>query len=182
MRFSIVALAASLIAAVMAQEAYPTMPIESTVWTAGTAVTVTWKANATTALSVDLFKGDPTHQTLVQNLGTGTAGGTSLKVTLPATLTADYYSVRIGDAYSHYFVIKSATGATPTGVMPTVAATTVAATTTAATTTAATTAATTATSTKAAATTAAAVSGASYLSAAPMAMAVAAVVAAAMAF
>ncbi|KAF8964849.1 hypothetical protein BGZ46_000714 [Entomortierella lignicola] len=124
MRFTIVAVVASLISAVMAQDAYPTAPIATTQWVAGTSPTVQWKltnpANKT-ALSIDLFKGDPTHQQQVQSFGNAPAGATSFKITLPATLPADFYSIRIGDAYSHYFVIKSATGATPTGVMPTAA-------------------------------------------------------------
>ncbi|KAF9923977.1 hypothetical protein FBU30_005963 [Linnemannia zychae] len=132
MRFSILAIAASVIGAVMAQastQAYPTVPVASTVWNAGAAVTVQWKLGTpapTTGLTVTLFKGDPAHQTQVQELGTGAVGATSLKVTLPKDLASDWYSVRIGsDSYSHYFLIKG-TGPAPTAPAPTGAAPTTA--------------------------------------------------------
>ncbi|KAF9130538.1 hypothetical protein BGW39_002948 [Mortierella sp. 14UC] len=125
MRFSVLAVAASLIGAAMAQvatQAYPTVPVANTVWTAGTAVTVQWKLGTpapTAGLTVTLFKGDPAHQTLVQDLGTGAAGATSLKATLPKDLASDWYSIRIGaDSYSHYFLIKG-TGPVPTAPAPT---------------------------------------------------------------
>ncbi|KAF9904582.1 hypothetical protein EC991_002571 [Linnemannia zychae] len=132
MRFSVLAVAASLIGAAMAQvatQAYPTVPVANTVWTAGTAVTVQWKLGSpapTAGLSVTLFKGDPAHQTLVQELGTGAVGATSLKATLPKDLASDWYSIRIGaDSYSHYFLIKGTgpvpTAPAPTGITPTTA-------------------------------------------------------------
>ncbi|KAG0285952.1 hypothetical protein BGZ96_009875 [Linnemannia gamsii] len=125
MRFSVLAVAASFISAAMAQvatQAYPTVPIASTVWNAGAAVTVQWKLGSpapAAGLIVTLFKGDPAHQTKVIDLGTGAAGATSLKATLPKDLTSDWYSVRIGaDSYSHYFLIKG-TGPIPTVPAPT---------------------------------------------------------------
>ncbi|KAK3848319.1 MAG: hypothetical protein J3R72DRAFT_428792 [Linnemannia gamsii] len=132
MRFSVLAIAASVIGAVMAQaatQAYPTVPVANTVWTAGTDVTVQWKLGTpapTAGLTVTLFKGDPAHQQLVKELGTGAAGATSLKTTLPKDLASDWYSVRIGtDSYSHYFLIKGTgpvpTAPAPTGVTPTTA-------------------------------------------------------------
>ncbi|KAF9425442.1 hypothetical protein BGZ76_003240, partial [Entomortierella beljakovae] len=92
MRFSIIAIATTLVGAVMAQKAYPTVPVATTVWTAGQAPTVQWKlttAGDKAAYTVDLFKGDPAHQTQVQSFGPAPAGATSLKITLPATLEAD---------------------------------------------------------------------------------------------
>ncbi|CAO3574630.1 unnamed protein product [Mortierella alpina] len=121
MRFSAAVLVASLIGAVMAQQAYPTLPVANTIWNSPSNVTVQWKLGtppATTALAVDLFKGDPTHQTLVQKLGAGKAGATSLKVEIPAKLESNWYSIRIGDSYSHPFIIKG-TGPVPTGPAPT---------------------------------------------------------------
>ncbi|KAF9573392.1 hypothetical protein EC968_008574 [Mortierella alpina] len=121
MCFSAAVLVASFIGAVMAQQAYPTLPVANTVWSSPSNVTVQWKLGtppATTALAVDLFKGDPSHQTLVQKLGTGKAGATSLKVAIPAKLESNWYSIRIGDSYSHPFVIKG-TGPVPTGPAPT---------------------------------------------------------------
>ncbi|KAG0197104.1 hypothetical protein BGX28_009377 [Mortierella sp. GBA30] len=122
MRVFFAALAASFIGAVMAQQAYPTAPVANTTWNSPSNVTVQWKLNtppATTGLAVDLFKGDdPTHQTLVKNLGTGKPGATSLKVQIPAKLASGWYSIRIGDSYSHPFVIKG-TGPVPTGPAPT---------------------------------------------------------------
>ncbi|KAF9276624.1 hypothetical protein BGZ68_009896 [Mortierella alpina] len=121
MRFSAAILVASIIGAVMAQQAYPTLPVANTVWNSPSNVTVQWKLGtppATTALAVDLFKGDPSHQTLVQKLGTGKAGATSLKVEIPAKLESNWYSIRIGDSYSHPFIIKG-TGPAPTGPAPT---------------------------------------------------------------
>ncbi|KAF9957225.1 hypothetical protein BGZ70_009591 [Mortierella alpina] len=105
----------------MAQQAYPTLPVANTVWNSPSNVTVQWKLGtppATTALAVDLFKGDPSHQTLVQKLGSGKAGATSLKVEIPAKLESNWYSIRIGDSYSHPFIIKG-TGPVPTGHAPT---------------------------------------------------------------
>ncbi|KAF9345446.1 hypothetical protein BGX26_003123 [Mortierella sp. AD094] len=121
MRFSIAAVAASLLSVVMAQQAYPTVPVEGTVWVAGQSPSVEWKLTNPadkTAMTIDLFKGDPTHQTQVQSFGSAPAGATKFKITLPATLAADYYSIRIGDAFSHYFTIKSSAGVAPTGTMP----------------------------------------------------------------
>ncbi|KAG0055510.1 hypothetical protein BGZ83_008386 [Gryganskiella cystojenkinii] len=129
MRFSIIAAATALVSAVMAQQAYPTAPIGTTVWTSGASVTVKWTLNppaAKTGLTVSLFKGDPAHQTLVQDLGVGAPGGTSLQVTIPAKLPSDWYSLRIGDSYTHYFLIKG-TGVAPTAP-PAVVTTTVPAT------------------------------------------------------
>ncbi|KAF9999408.1 hypothetical protein BGZ79_007002 [Entomortierella chlamydospora] len=184
MRFSLVAVAASILSVVMAQEAYPTVPVATTVWTAGKNVTVEWKltnASDKTAMSIDLFKGDPTHQTLVKSYGSAPSGATKFKIALASSLGADYYSIRIGDSYSHYFTIKSSSGASPTGAMPTVGSTN-------ATTTVAATTASSATTKPAATTTAAgnsttagkATSGANMMAAGPMAVA-AALVAAAMA-
>ncbi|KAF9089247.1 hypothetical protein BGX29_006261 [Mortierella sp. GBA35] len=126
MRFSILAIAATVIGAAVAQtsssQAYPTVPVANTVWTAGSAVTVQWKQGTpapTTGLKITLFKGDPAHQTLVQDLGTSTVGATSLKATLPKDLPSDWYSIRIGsDSYSHYFLIKG-TGPVPSAPAPT---------------------------------------------------------------
>lgn len=87
----------------------------------GEPATVQWKLNppaVKTGLDVELYKGDPAHQTLVAKLGTGAPGGTSLKVTIPPKLNSDWYSIRVGDSYSHYFVVKGA-GAVPTGAAPT---------------------------------------------------------------
>ncbi|KAG9325607.1 hypothetical protein KVV02_000632 [Mortierella alpina] len=112
---------ASFLGVVMAQQAYPTLPVANTIWTSPSNVTVQWKLGtppATTALAVELFKGDPSHQTLVQKLGTGKPGATSLKVAIPAKLESNWYSVRIGDSYSHPFIIKG-TGPVPTGPAPT---------------------------------------------------------------
>ncbi|KAF9169904.1 hypothetical protein BGX20_009689, partial [Mortierella sp. AD010] len=185
MRFSLVAVAASILSVVMAQQAYPTVPVATTVWTAGKNVTVEWKlTNAAdkTALGIDLFKGDPAHQTLVKSYGNAPSGATKYKIELASSLGADFYSIRIGDSYSHYFTIKSSSGASPTGAMPTVGSTN------ATTTAAATTASSTATKPAATTTTVAgnsttagkASSGANMMAAGPMAVA-AALVAAAMA-
>ncbi|KAG0263940.1 hypothetical protein BG011_007773 [Mortierella polycephala] len=161
----------------MAQQAYPTVPIAATVWNAGANVTVQWKLNASgekAALAVDLFKGDPAHQTLVKKLGTGALGKTSLKATLPAKLDSDWYSVRIGDSYSHYFMIKG-TGPVPTGSPPTAAPTVLPTASSAANST------TTPTGTQSIASPTQSTSSASYLSTAPMAVIAGAVVAAALA-
>ncbi|KAF9185679.1 hypothetical protein BGZ51_002510 [Haplosporangium sp. Z 767] len=161
----------------MAQQAYPTAPVATTVWNAGANVTVQWKLNDSgekAALGVDLFKGDPAHQTLVKKLGTGAPGKTSLKVTLPLKLDSDWYSVRIGDSYSHYFMIKG-TGPIPTGSPPTAVPTVLPTTPGAANSTA------TPTGTQSATSPAQSTNSASYLSTAPMTMLVSAVVAVALA-
>ncbi|KAG0333282.1 hypothetical protein BG000_009300 [Podila horticola] len=123
MRFTIAAIVASLMTActVMADQAFPTAPVANTVWNAGAKVTVQWKlvaSEAKTGLTVTLFKGDPAHQTQVEILGTGKPAATSLQATIPAKLESGWYSVRIGDSWSHYFAIKG-TGALPTGPAPT---------------------------------------------------------------
>ncbi|KAF9390408.1 hypothetical protein CPB97_009369 [Podila verticillata] len=123
MRFTIAAVVASLMTActVMADQAFPTAPVANTVWNAGAKVNVQWKLvapEAKTGLVVTLFKGDPAHQTQVEILGTGKPAATSLQVTIPAKLESGWYSVRIGDSWSHYFAIKG-TGAMPTGPAPT---------------------------------------------------------------
>ncbi|GJJ69191.1 hypothetical protein EMPS_01537 [Entomortierella parvispora] len=121
MHLSIATFSLSLIGAALAQQAFPIAPVAETVWTSGGAATVQWKLNppaVKTGLDVELYKGDPAHQTLVSKLGTGAPGGTSLKVTIPPKLNSDWYSVRVGDSYSHYFIIKGV-GAAPTGPAPT---------------------------------------------------------------
>ncbi|KAG0026643.1 hypothetical protein BGZ81_006207 [Podila clonocystis] len=128
MRFTIAAIVASLMTActVMADQAFPTAPVANTVWNAGAKVNVQWKLvapEAKTGLTVTLFKGDPAHQTQVEVLGTGKPAATSLLVTIPAKLESGWYSVRIGDSWSHYFAIKGTgvmpTGPAPTGISPT---------------------------------------------------------------
>ncbi|KAF9965090.1 hypothetical protein BGZ70_005437 [Mortierella alpina] len=160
MRFSVAALAATLIGAVMAQQAYPTAPIGSTVWTVGKSATISWKLNATAKgvpLAITLFKGDPTHQTQVQELSP--------------------------DSYSAQFVIETAAGVRPSGAPPSATAAPsapVVASPSAAPATksaASNTTAPTATGSPKAAP----VSAGSYLSAGPLAVAAAAVVAAALA-
>ncbi|KAG0361274.1 hypothetical protein BG005_008703 [Podila minutissima] len=123
MRFTIAAVVASLMTActVIADQAFPTAPVANTVWSAGAKVNVQWKLvapEAKTGLTVTLFKGDPAHQTQVEVLGTGKPAATSLQVTIPAKLASGWYSIRIGDSWSHYFAIKG-TGAMPTGPAPT---------------------------------------------------------------
>ncbi|KAG0086766.1 hypothetical protein BGZ93_010461 [Podila epicladia] len=123
MRFTIAAIVASIMTActVMADQAFPTAPVANTVWNAGAKVNVKWKLvapEAKTGLTVTLFKGDPAHQTQVEILGTGKPAATSLQVTIPAKLASGWYSVRIGDSWSHYFAIKG-TGTMPTGPAPT---------------------------------------------------------------
>ncbi|KAF9953422.1 hypothetical protein BGZ72_005442 [Mortierella alpina] len=185
MRFSVVALAATLIGAVMAQQAYPTAPIGSTIWTVGKTANVSWKLNATAKgvpLAITLFKGDPTHQTQVEVLSPGIADATSFRLTVPP-VAADWYSVRVGDSYSAQFVIEAADGTRPSGAPPSASslptAPVVATSSTAArpTSVASNTAAPTATGSPKAAP----VSAGSYLSAGPLAVAAAAVVAAALA-
>ncbi|GJJ69115.1 hypothetical protein EMPS_01461 [Entomortierella parvispora] len=182
MRFTIIAAAATLVSAVAAQyQAFITAPIGTTEWTSASSVTITWNLNATAKalpLAVDLFTGDPSHQTSVASLGTSTAGSSSIKVTLPK-VASNWYSVRVGDSWSHYFIIKG-DGAVPSGGPPTAAATTAPAATT-------TSAASLPTSTGSATTTAVATptptkSGANLLSAAPAALAAVAAAAAALAF
>ncbi|KAG0034045.1 hypothetical protein BGZ81_006386 [Podila clonocystis] len=123
MRFSVIAIAATLLSAcsVMAQQAYPTVPISTTKWSAGVEVTIKWRLNAPatkTPLAVDLLTGtSAASQHVVKALGTGTAGGTSLKVLLPADLASGWYSIRIGDSYSAFFTIVGK-GPVPTAPAP----------------------------------------------------------------
>ncbi|KAG0034934.1 hypothetical protein BGZ82_005545 [Podila clonocystis] len=123
MRFSVIAIAATLLSAcsVMAQQAYPTVPISTTKWNAGAEVTIKWRLNAPatkTPLAVDLLTGtSAASQHVVKTLGTGTAGGTSLKVLLPADLASGWYSIRIGDSYSAFFTIAGK-GPVPTAPAP----------------------------------------------------------------
>ncbi|KAF9132415.1 hypothetical protein BGW39_000203 [Mortierella sp. 14UC] len=95
MRISIIAVVASILSVALAQQAYPTVPIASTVWNAGATVT-----------------------RIVTTLGVGSPGATSLSASLPADLKSGYYSVRIGDSYSSYFVIRGE-GPIPTGPLST---------------------------------------------------------------
>ncbi|KAF9352098.1 hypothetical protein BGX26_010025 [Mortierella sp. AD094] len=134
MRFSAAALTASLIGAVMAQtttiSVNVTHPIASDSWTVGQSATVSWVANVALPnggnVTVELFHGnDPTHQTLVQPLGSGVG---QLKIAAVPAVPADWYSVRINsDSYSHYFFIANATVKTPAGPEPGTTTTTTAA-------------------------------------------------------
>ncbi|KAG9061883.1 hypothetical protein KI688_007034 [Linnemannia hyalina] len=112
----------------LAQQAYPTVPVASTKWNAGAAVNIKWKLNApaaTAGLKIDLLTGDnPQSQKVVATLGTGAPGATSFAATLPANLKSAYYSVRIGDSYTSYFLIQGE-GPVPTGPLPTPVTTTV---------------------------------------------------------
>ncbi|KAG0213682.1 hypothetical protein BGX28_003836 [Mortierella sp. GBA30] len=184
MRFSIVALATTLVGAVMAQQAYTTAPIGSTVWTVGKPATISWKLNATAkgvALPITLFKGDPTHQTQVQELYAGAADAVTYKLPAVPQVEADWYSIRIGDSYSAQFVIETADGRRPSGAPPSassVAPTVAAPSSTIAPTAAPSTSAVGTSTTGAAKPTQA--SAGSYLSAGPLAVTAAAVVAAAL--
>ncbi|KAF9316592.1 hypothetical protein BG003_001779 [Podila horticola] len=123
MRFSVIAIVVTLLSAcsVMAQQAYPTVPISTTKWNAGAEVTIKWKLNAPvtkTPLAVDLLTGtSAASQHVVKSLGSGTAGGTSLKVVLPTDLASGWYSIRIGDSYSAFFTIVGK-GPVPTAPAP----------------------------------------------------------------
>ncbi|KAG0081569.1 hypothetical protein BGZ90_007236 [Linnemannia elongata] len=127
MRFSVLAIVATLISVALAQQAYPTVPVATTKWNAGAAVTIKWNLNppaATAGLKIDLLTGDnPQSQRVVATLGTGAPGATKFAATLPANLKSGYYSVRIGDSYSSYFLIQGE-GPVPTGPLPTAATTT----------------------------------------------------------
>ncbi|KAK3840003.1 MAG: hypothetical protein JOS17DRAFT_725654 [Linnemannia elongata] len=127
MRFSVLAIVATLLSVALGQQAYPTVPVASTKWNAGAAVTIKWNLNspaATTGLKIDLLTGNnPQSQTVVATLGTGAPGATKFAATLPANLKSGYYSVRIGDSYSSYFLIQGE-GPVPTGPLPTAATTT----------------------------------------------------------
>ncbi|KAF9904774.1 hypothetical protein EC991_002344 [Linnemannia zychae] len=129
MRISVIAIVASILSLALADQAYPTAPIASTVWNAGATVTIRWKLTppaAPAGLKVELLTGDnPQTQRVVATLGVGSPGGTSLSASLPANLKSGYYSVRIGDSYSSYFVIRGE-GPVPTGPLPTAVTTPVA--------------------------------------------------------
>ncbi|KAF9414549.1 hypothetical protein BGZ76_004836 [Entomortierella beljakovae] len=127
MRFSILALSASIIGTAMAQviSVNVTHPVAGDAWVAGKSATISWVANVPTVqnVTVELFHGEPTHQTLVQLLGSGVK---QLKIIAP-NVPADWYSVRINqDSYSHYFFISNATVLTPTAPEPGTATTTTA--------------------------------------------------------
>ncbi|KAF8974907.1 hypothetical protein BGZ46_009603 [Entomortierella lignicola] len=138
MRFSAVAAAASFLGAVLAQTTTPaptisvaiTHPVATDVWTVGKSAVVDWVALVPNLpnngnVSVELFHGQPAHQTLVQALGNGVL---QLKIAAVPTVPADWYSVRINsDSYSHYFFIANATVKTPLGPEPSANATTSAA-------------------------------------------------------
>ncbi|KAF9326026.1 hypothetical protein BG006_010513 [Podila minutissima] len=184
MRFSVIALAGSLMsAASVFAQVYPTAPISSTVWKAGNEVTVAWKWNptpVTTPLDITLFTGEISHQTEVAKLGASVANAVNFKVTLPATLASSWYSLRIGTEWTAPFIIQGS-GPVPTGPAPTRASSATAA---VPTTKAATNSTTAAATTKATTATTAAPtptgSGASALTAS-MALAAAAIVAVSMA-
>ncbi|KAF8949246.1 hypothetical protein BGZ47_007956 [Haplosporangium gracile] len=122
MRFSVVAIVATLLSVVLADQAYPTAPVATTKWNAGAAVTIKWDLTspaATTGLKIDLLTGDnPQSQRVVATLGTGAPGATKFAATLPANLKSGFYSIRIGDSYSSYFQIQGE-GPLPTGPLPT---------------------------------------------------------------
>ncbi|KAF9364472.1 hypothetical protein BGX34_001401 [Mortierella sp. NVP85] len=116
MRFTIAAAAAAFMSVVMADVAYPTLPVADTVWTAGQSAPVTWRLmnpKFKTPLNVDLFTGEATKQTFVKTLGVSPAGATKMTVLVPADLEANMYSLRIGDSWTHPFVIKSKDGSMP---------------------------------------------------------------------
>ncbi|KAF9928809.1 hypothetical protein FBU30_002080 [Linnemannia zychae] len=122
MRFSIVAIVATILSVALADQAYPTAPVASTVWNAGATVNIKWKLlppAATAGLKIELLAGDnPQTQKVVAALGVGAPGATSFSAALPADLKSGFYTVRIGDSYSSYFTIKG-DGPVPTGPMPT---------------------------------------------------------------
>ncbi|KAG0331610.1 hypothetical protein BG004_001594, partial [Podila humilis] len=110
MRFSIIAIVTTLISSVLAQQVYPTAPIETTKWNAGSVVTIRWKINRpapTKPLNIELLTGTTAAaQHIVADLGTSPVGATSFKATLPAGLASGWYSIRIGgDSYSAFFTL-----------------------------------------------------------------------------
>ncbi|KAG0352462.1 hypothetical protein BC939DRAFT_172672 [Gamsiella multidivaricata] len=113
MRFSIFAIAATLVSAVLAQEVFPTSPIANTVWYKNTNATIRWKVLSPTTdkqkLKIDLLSG-PTPQTMqvVDTFGTFEAGAKSAVVAVSKSLATGWYTLRIGEnSYTHTFLIKT---------------------------------------------------------------------------
>ncbi|KAG0241035.1 hypothetical protein BGX31_001495 [Mortierella sp. GBA43] len=150
MRFSAVAVIAVIASTVLAQrtpapgsEVWPTYPVTGTEWytTSGTQ-TIKWDlldgVSTDKELKVQLLQGDPQSQTIVQELGTVKISEKKFTITLKKDLPSGFYSIRLGDTYTSYFVIKkdkkesiSATlPATTTAVTTTTIASTAAPTTT----------------------------------------------------
>ncbi|KAF9580028.1 hypothetical protein BGW38_003482 [Lunasporangiospora selenospora] len=125
MRFSVIAIAASLVAAAVAQTTAPTVfitaPILSTTWAVNVDNTMTWKdvkAGApTTDVDVTLFTGDPAKQVQVAKLGTAKYADLKFTFKIPLKTKSDWYSIQIGDVWSAQFKVKG-DGELPVGTPP----------------------------------------------------------------
>lgn len=88
-------------------------PVAGTKWQAGKEATVSWIPagsgyNTSADVKIELMRGDPAHLNLVQYIGTTKETDGTYTFIVPDTYqSADDYSVRIGDKYSHSFSVDN---------------------------------------------------------------------------
>ncbi|KAF9116992.1 hypothetical protein BGX27_007046 [Mortierella sp. AM989] len=106
MRFSAIAITATLIGAVLAQ-VRPSRPRQGDVWILKSKVTIYWAPRAPATLPVQLLSGPtPSTQKVVAELGDAPKGENLLAIEVP-NVPVGWYTVRIGDSYSHIFAIQA---------------------------------------------------------------------------
>ncbi|KAF8978865.1 hypothetical protein BGZ46_006071 [Entomortierella lignicola] len=105
MRFTILATAIAFTSAVLAQ-VNPSHPRQGDIWIPNKKFTISWTPSAPSALPIQLLGGSvTTAQKVIADLGTAAAGSKSLTITVPDEAVG-WYSIRIGDSYSHVFAIQ----------------------------------------------------------------------------
>ncbi|KAF9917997.1 hypothetical protein BX616_010638 [Lobosporangium transversale] len=142
MRFTILATAVAALASTALAQVSILTPGAGTVWVPGTNVTVKWAQPLLEDADIELLTGPNVQaQWIASTLGTAKKGSKSFKGLLDPKLEPQWYSLRIGEIYSHLFAIQQSRSATLTASQPIVptATTTTAVATTVVTTTVATT-------------------------------------------
>ncbi|KAI1315780.1 hypothetical protein EDD11_000334 [Mortierella claussenii] len=128
MRFTLVAAAAATLATTAFAQVSISVPGGSTVWVLGTNVTTVWAQPLLADTDIELLTGANVQaQHVAGTLGKAPKGSKSFKAVLSAKLAPDWYTVRIGDVYSHLFAIqkdKQTTLTVSAPVAPTTAVTT----------------------------------------------------------
>ena len=122
MRFSIIAIAATVVSTILAQttsgstapEVSPTLPVAGTIWRKGQNGIISWKLGSFTSgtLPVHLLQGnDPTHLTVITKIGDINVAAKDSTASVPVpNVPSGYYTLMIGEyAFSHYFLIESKT-------------------------------------------------------------------------
>ncbi|KAF9359668.1 hypothetical protein BGX26_011708 [Mortierella sp. AD094] len=122
MRFSTFAVAAlATLASAVFGQVNPSHPRQGDIWILKNKVAISWAPKATAVLPIQLLSGPVlSAQRVVADLGKTSIGASSLTITVPDQ-PVGWYSIRIGDSYSHIFAIQKDAKTPPSTPEPTAA-------------------------------------------------------------